>query len=478
MISFYAYARWYRILLGMMGALGVILQASNIVFSSRRFDWKNYRMRLVFEYIMLLNVIVMAAIPALLNYMIRDGFAPESVFQKERVIAFVLLVMFSLLCLWGGNCQILVNVLVLLPMLPFFESKFEVVPLYLNFVLLYMIVRGTHLCFKNWREVRKNISVWSIKEAMDSLHSGVMFALDDGSILFINKRMQELMHAILRINYRDANEFFKKMKQHAIGEELMPVASDRTVIYSLGRYWHFLRDELQVGRKKYIQFSATDVTRQWNLLCKLKMQNELLNSKSKELSNMLDNMFDIQHEKEKLRLRGKLHDLLSQRITILQRWMQSEDLPTYDQMQDLLQTLQMGLQEDTEKDKESIFHSLIMQFREIGVRIEVSGSLPKEQKLAELFVLCIREATTNAVRHSLATEVFVRFTENDAEYMLEIENNGVEVDKAIQYGNGLRTMQERLRENGGTLQIKTKPRFVLMAKIRKEQKDVSYGYRR
>ncbi len=475
MFSFYACSRTFRVFIGILGGMTVISQAIYIVFSSRRFDWQNYRGRLLFEYILLINVIVLSAIPPMLNYLIRDGFLPFTILKEERVIVYILLLLFTILRIRGTKQYMtFLNIAILTPMLPMFDNfAIPLFPFYLTGVLFYFFFRGIYLSYRNLMAIRRGISVWSIKEAMDSLHSGILFCEKGGTVLLMNNRMKQLMVETTGRIFRDGIKFFNEIQKRLSKEDSI-LYDEGKVVLSLSdkKHWHFWEDELSVGNREFLQITATDITEQWQLLCELEEQNRLLENKSKQLSDMLDNMFQIQRQREKIRLRGRLHDLLSQRITIFQRWMQSDTMPSAQQVSDLLQTLKEGLVQDVEKDTKSGLENLIRQFQEIGVTLKAEGEPPENLKYANVFLLCIREAATNAVRHSLASEVDLFFEESEEEYMLRIKNNGIVVQDEIVFGNGLKTMQGRLAQYGGRLIVESKPQFLLTAIIPKEENHV------
>ena len=471
MFSFYSCSRAFRVFIGILGGMTVISQSIHIVFSSRRFDWQNYRSRLLFEYVLLINVIVLSAIPPMLNYLIRDGFLPFTILKTERVIVYILLLFFTVLRIRGSKEYMsFLNIVLLTPMLPIFDNfGTSLFPYYLTGLLIYFFIRGICLSYKNMIAIRRGISVWSIKEAMDSLHSGILFCATDGTVLLMNRRMKQLMLETTGRIFRDGIKFFGEVQKRLSKEDSI-LHEEGKIVLSLSdnKHWHFWQDELTVGNRTFLQITATDITEQWQLLCELEEQNRLLENKSKQLSDMLENMFQIQRQREKIRLRGRLHDLLSQRITIFQRWMQSDSMPSAKQVSNLMQTLKEGLVQDVEKDTKSGLENLIRQFEEIGVTLRAEGRLPENLKYANVFLLCIREAATNAVRHSLASEVDFFFEESEKEYSLRVQNNGIAVQDEIVFGNGLKTMQGRLAQYGGRLIVEIKPRFSLTATIPKE----------
>ncbi|WP_263408119.1 sensor histidine kinase [Terriglobus tenax] len=85
----------------------------------------------------------------------------------------------------------------------------------------------------------------------------------------------------------------------------------------------------------------------------------------------------------------------------------------------------------------------------------VCDGLPNELPIAEETVLClaIRESMTNIMRHSGATEVWMRFRFHDGRLNMTVEDNGKGGVK--EEGFGLRGMRERIEALGGRLSIQS-----------------------
>jgi signal transduction histidine kinase len=104
-------------------------------------------------------------------------------------------------------------------------------------------------------------------------------------------------------------------------------------------------------------------------------------------------------------------------------------------------------------------------FETIGIEIVVCGELPKEKKVAELFVNISREAVTNAVRHGFATQVHIDMETTISSSHLCIYDNGYLPSGEIKEGGGIGGMREKLRAYAGTLDIDLAERFTIRASV-------------
>jgi len=86
-------------------------------------------------------------------------------------------------------------------------------------------------------------------------------------------------------------------------------------------------------------------------------------------------------------------------------------------------------------------------------------SLPLRAEVRHNVFLALREAFNNVLKHSRATEVWLRLSLADSEVTLEVEDNGYgfNQDPGAQHGDGLANMKSRLVECGGSAEIVSTP---------------------
>lgn len=139
----------------------------------------------------------------------------------------------------------------------------------------------------------------------------------------------------------------------------------------------------------------------------------------------------------------RAHDILGQRLSVLIRVIQNEDILD----KDLLKSLSKGLLAELRLEKdEALPHEELKRIEEvfsaIGIKIKFQGPLPDKTQKAYLFLDIIRESATNAVRHALATEINIKAELKDNKYQLTIINNGYPPKSPIIPGNGIKWMKK------------------------------------
>lgn len=91
---------------------------------------------------------------------------------------------------------------------------------------------------------------------------------------------------------------------------------------------------------------------------------------------------------------------------------------------------------------------------EAQVQIDVDRILPIERNILGM---CLRECTTNVVKHSRAGKCSIQLLEENREYRLIVRDNGIGIKNirshVRSYGAGLLGMKERLSLIGGTVEL-------------------------
>lgn len=91
-----------------------------------------------------------------------------------------------------------------------------------------------------------------------------------------------------------------------------------------------------------------------------------------------------------------------------------------------------------------------------GISFDIRGesSIPQVPHLTQnILSMCLREAITNVVKHSQATNCCVTISQSKGETQILIEDDGVGVRRKHAHGNGLKGMDERLHLIDGTMNI-------------------------
>ncbi|MBR2812321.1 MAG: hypothetical protein IKD69_13170 [Solobacterium sp.] len=352
-----------------------------------------------------------------------------------------------------------VSGLVLLCAMP--EGRFGVARTFLLYGLL--AVRRHIYGIQYRRNALDELSRVSVKDAMNSLNSGLLFYDLDGSRRLINRKMYELMEDIFHTSFRNANLFYDCLvREGKNSPEPILTASD-------GRIWLFSRHEITIGRRKYYELTASDVTEKVKANRALIRTRENLERSREALREALETAVEQSRQEAMLEVRGRTHDLFGSRLSLLLQSLRYEGKTDVDVLVRSCRDLMKDITEiDGKMDAEAELQSLKATMGRLGIRVAYNGSLPEDEADADVLVQAVREAITNSVRHAYATQITVDAGMIDHAFTAVIKDNGTGSPDCHE-GGGLRAMRRRIEARGGTLEVCSTDPFVLKITFQEEQ---------
>ena len=398
-----------------------------------------------------------------------DLLFPVGYITGRRAVFVLVAISASAVCVLGRSLHPLAAVPGVALTMPFVERLGGIwFPPAFALALVFWTLRGIWIRALRLRELRTSISAFSVKEAIDALHSGVLFCTRDGHIRLTNRRMQRLMAELTGGVQRNANHFRELLLPGSIPEGCDRTELDGRTVFRLpdGSAWMFKDTPIMIGNRQYSQISAADVTLQWAAAIELRKQNAALEKRAGELREAIENIKDICRKEEALRAKSRIHDVFGQRVALLVRALRERRLPDIE----LLDIFKNGLPDELKKppNDDGVRRELAMLteiFSSMGVEIRLVGELPESRSAAAVFMNVIREGVTNAVRHGFSTEITITCGGDDANWTLEIANNGLSPEDGITEGCGLGDMRRRLTQAAGFLHVQTEPRFILRGSL-------------
>lgn len=174
---------------------------------------------------------------------------------------------------------------------------------------------------------------------------------------------------------------------------------------------------------------------------------------------------------ERMRISRELHDLLGHHLTALSLNLEvashlssGKSREHVQQAQTLAKLLLTDVREAVSRLREDGAVDLTLALRTLaegvpGLAIDLDIQEPlliEDPERAHVLLRCAQEIITNTVRHAGASNLVLRLTRSAAGLTLHARDDGRGGD-AVQTGNGLRGMRERLTALGGTLRWATAP---------------------
>ena len=190
---------------------------------------------------------------------------------------------------------------------------------------------------------------------------------------------------------------------------------------------------------------------------------------------------------ERVRISRELHDLIGHHLTALSlnlevasHLVQGKAVEHVRQAQSLARLLLSDVREVVSQLRESddidlgkALRALVEGIPEPAIHLDIpAGFAIDDPRRAQVLLRCAQETITNTIRHARARNLWLSFArEADGGWKMSARDDG-QGSEALQAGNGLSGMRERLAQVGGRLDIDTgRGRgFALEARIPQEAK--------
>ena len=311
--------------------------------------------------------------------------------------------------------------------------------------IIYEIISLIYMYFRYYK--KETITDFSIKKVIDECEFGIL-VLKGKRAKLINNKMYEILD---KLNIK--KDYITNIIKQSIDK------IDKNYCVKLeNKYYVFV-----VNDNEIITFDITEV---YELHQKLNEQNRKLEENNKKILLSIDNIEELEKEKNLLKLKNKYHDILGQNLSILQQYLNRKNISqeNFEEIKFMIQKMFIDI-EDTD-DTNTNLENLIKIHKKNGTDIIIDGKLPQNKETAKVFFEIIREATTNAIRHAGSSKVFVNIKETLEETYMIITNDGRKPNEFITENQGIKDMRRKVKKLGGMFYISTVPEFSVNISIK------------
>ena len=311
--------------------------------------------------------------------------------------------------------------------------------------IIYEIISLIYMYFRYYK--KETITDFSIKKVIDECEFGIL-VLKGKRAKLINNKMYEILD---KLNIK--KDYITNIIKQSIDQ------LDKNYCVKVeDKYYVFV-----INNNEIITFDITEV---YKLHQKLNEQNKKLKENNKKILLSIDNIEELEKEKNLLKLKNKYHDILGQNLSILQQYLNRENISqeNFEEIKFMIQKMFIDI-EDTD-DTNANLENLIKIHKKNGTDIIIDGKLPQNKETAKVFFEIIREATTNAIRHAGSSKVFVNIKETLEETYMIITNDGRKPSEFITENQGIKDMRRKVKKLGGMFYISTVPEFSVNISIK------------
>ena len=310
----------------------------------------------------------------------------------------------------------------------------------------------------------KTITRSSIKESIDKLNTGLCFAVPNGRTILVNAVMNNLCYALTGRDLQNADSFWNRISSDNIQNDVECLEKGENPCYRLtdGSVWRFSRENLP----SFVQITASDITEVYCVNEKLKEKNKDLKALNMRLREYGENIVELTRSRERLETKTRIHGELGQVLLATRRYLLDT---TTDAPVDLWKKNIAMLRKEAKAEQEEQPLEMLSRIADAtGIKLNVSGEMPVDEKVQKLFMEASAEALTNAVSHAGAKTLEIILIETKSSYSITFKNDGVKPTESIVEGGGLTNLRRKVEEQFGTMEITIEPEFSLNVTVRKE----------
>ena len=309
----------------------------------------------------------------------------------------------------------------------------------------------------------------AVQESLDNLPSGIVFFDGNGMPKLMNRKMYQICQNLTGRDIQNITELEEALG-HPLKENVFYDVDLKVYCFADGSVWKFSEKEIiTTAGDHFFQVLASEVSELYRNKVLLKEENQKLQEMSVAMKELSKNVITLTREEEMLSMKMRVHDNLGYSVLAAQRMLLRESEADRDVfLSQWKQTLDL-LNKDNESVKGEQLHRQVQERAKVlGVKIIYTGEKVWESHISELMDIILLEALSNCVRHAGASELYVKFSIEEQEWVMVLTDNGQKPEKNIKEGGGLSGIRKRVEQCGGTLRICAESKFSIIVKIPKE----------
>ena len=304
----------------------------------------------------------------------------------------------------------------------------------------------------------------SIKQALDMLPSGICYFAPSGRVKLCNRQMNSLFHTISQGDLQTLAELQDALSDCDACSGVIRLSWERqTYLFPDGKVWRYRQSEVKASDgATYTEAVFSDITELYNKNLELKAQIKQLNAISRELKWLSDNALILTREKEVLSAKTKLHDDMGAGLIAIRHILHHNRTEEEANAMDLFRQAVSAIKYDNAYPRgRSELDRFLHDAKAIGIKVNLSGDLPEQEELRHVMILAMRECLTNSVRHAGATTIHITAENKGDSVSMKITNDGRAPETEVVPKGGLHNLYRHILDLGGTMEIQSKPVFVL-----------------
>lgn len=307
---------------------------------------------------------------------------------------------------------------------------------------------------------KNHISAMSVKEAFDRLPAGLCYYLPGGLIKLVNRSMDALCCEALGAPLLDPEGFRRSLEENGLP---VSIRGGETPVIRLadGRVYSFRHRLLNTELGEVHELLAMDVSEDWALNRELEEKQARARELNVRLKALLGSIEYLTMSRELMQLKSELHDRLGQSLLLSRRYLLEPGSVKEGEVREAWQKNLSLLENSRPESWQAPYYLRKLEAEALGIRLEISGSLPEESRLIPVVETALSVHVTNVLRHARGNRALVSCRRERGGYRLELTNDGEPPALPLREGGGLGNLRSRVEALGGSMALEASPTFRL-----------------
>ncbi len=310
------------------------------------------------------------------------------------------------------------------------------------------------------RASRETLSLTSVRETLDNLNAGILFADADRRAVLVNHAMGELCAALCGSYPQTLDDLSDALR---FAEPLPDAAG--MYRFPDGRIWRIQTLPLTDPELKgFTQTTAQEMTELYAANRQLADENAALRAVIEETKRMIGLVAERVREQETLDVKARVHNDIGKSLIALSELMSGGEEDRDAQLRTL--HVAVSLFSGAGATLPGTLEEVRREASELRVTLLLDGVLPQSGEVEALIAAAARECVTNCVRHAKGHTVTVRIDRRGGAYTAVLTNDGAPPAGPIHEGGGLSSLRRSVEAAGGERSAGYAPAFALTLKLK------------
>lgn len=322
-----------------------------------------------------------------------------------------------------------------------------------------------------WRYEKGKITPMSIKEATDSLPSGICCYAPGGRILLANSTMENFCQNVTAEPLIDGEVFSERLRSGHLraGCHQLKAGSEPVMVLDDNSAWKLATQEIFYDKHRVTMILASDITELYQKTKTLRHMQQEVMALNERLIKVNQEIVALTVEREVLNAKVKLHDELGTNLLAIKRYCleKGSDKALSEIVKRLRRNISF-LKTDTSVTIRDEYELLNEMASRLGLRLILKGRLPLKEPQKHVVAVAIHECMTNTLRHAHGNELNIDASEDGKNYLIKFTNNGKAPSHPIEEKGGLVYLRALTEQINGKMTLHNRPVFTVCLELPKE----------